>query len=263
MELKILGAHNCISTRTQCLSLLVDGRLALDAGNLAGGLEFSEQERLEALLLTHQHYDHVRDIPALGMNLYLKQRSLDIYAPVEAREVIIRHLLDGEMYPDFLRLPEAASTFRFHALTPLREVNIAGYRVLPVPVPHSVPTVGYQVIAPDGGSLFYTGDTGAGLAECWQRVAPDLLVIEVTAPDRFLRDGLDRKHITPSILKSELAEFRRLKGYLPPVVAVHMSPAVEAEIARETAAVASDLDADIRLAEEGMTITIAPLRRDS
>jgi phosphoribosyl 1,2-cyclic phosphodiesterase len=263
MELKILGAHNCISTRTQCLSLLVDGRLALDAGNLAGGLEFSEQYRLEALLLTHQHYDHVRDIPALGMNLYLSQQSLDIYAPAEAREVIIRHLLDGEMYPDFLRLPEAAPTFRFHALTPLREVSIAGYRVLPVPVPHSVPTVGYQVITPDGSCMFYTGDTGAGLGECWQQIAPDLLVIEITASDRFWRDGLERKHLTPSILKSELVEFRRLKGYLPLVIAVHMSPAVEDEIARETAVVARDLGADIRLAEEGMTLTVTPVRRGS
>lgn len=263
MELKILGAHNCVSTRTQCLSLLVDGRLALDAGNLAGGLDLAGQERFEALLLTHQHYDHVRDLPALGMNLYLSQQSLDIYALEEAREVIIRHLLDGAMYPDFLRLPEAAPTFRFHALTPLKEVDIAGYGVLPVPVPHSVPTVGYQVTSPDGGRLFYTGDTGAGLGECWRQIAPDLLVIEVTAPDRFLRDGLERKHITPSILKSELVEFRRLKGYLPPVVAVHMSPAVEDEIARETAAVAAELNADIRLADEGMTFTVSPLRRGS
>jgi ribonuclease BN (tRNA processing enzyme) len=263
MELKFLGAHNCISTGTQCLSLLVDGRLALDAGNLAGGLGFNEQYSLEAVLLTHQHYDHVRDIPALGMNLYLKQQSLDIYALPETREVVIRHLLDGEMYPDFLHAPEESPTFRFHALTPLREVNIAGYTVLPVPVPHSVPTVGYQVTAPDGGRLFYTGDTGAGLAECWSHVSPDLLVIELTAPDRFLRNGLERKHLTPSMLKIELAEFRRLKGYLPPVMAVHMSPPVEAEIAAETAAVARDLDADIRLAEEGMTITITPLRRGS
>lgn len=263
MELRVLGAHNCISRGTQCMSLLLDGRLALDAGHLAGALDFSEQYRLEALLLTHQHYDHVRDIPALGMNFYLAGRSLDIYAPAAAREAVTRHLLDGELYPDFLNRPEGAPTFRFHTLEPLRGVNIAGYDVLPVPVAHSVPALGYEVNGADGSRIFYTGDTGEGLAESWRHIKSDLLIIELTASERYRINGLERKHITPSVLQMELAAFREMHGYLPPVLAVHMSPVVEAEIAAETQAVAAALAADIRLAAEGMTITVNPLSQNA
>jgi len=48
------------------MSLLVDEELAIDAGSLASGLTFEEQARLSAVLLSHGHYDHVRDVPAVG-----------------------------------------------------------------------------------------------------------------------------------------------------------------------------------------------------
>ena len=68
MKIHILGAHNCESKDTKLTSLVIDGRLVLDAGGLTSGLSLSDQEQLKAVLLTHQHYDHVRDIMALAMN---------------------------------------------------------------------------------------------------------------------------------------------------------------------------------------------------
>ena len=256
MRVRFLGAHNCESVATRCVSLLVDGVLAIDAGGLTSTLTFEEQTAIDGLLLTHQHYDHVRDIPALGMNLYLMERRLTLYASAETRDAVASHLLDGALYPDFLRRPEAAPTLTFETLTPGRSLEIAGYRVTPLAVPHSVPTLAYLVAAPGGGSLLYTGDCGPGLRDVWAQAAPDLLVIEVTASNRFGFIGDEGRHLTPALLKAELISFNDIRGYLPRVITVHLSPLIEAEIVTELAAVAAETGADITPAHEGLEVTV-------
>ena len=82
MKIRILGAHNIESKDTGCSSLLIDGVLALDAGALTSRLSLKAQQRLEALLLTHRHFDHVKDIPTLGMNFSLVKITGDIYYPL-------------------------------------------------------------------------------------------------------------------------------------------------------------------------------------
>jgi len=133
-------------------------------------------------------------------------------------------------------------------------MQIAGYRILTVPVNHTVPTVGYQITSPDGKIVFYTGDTGPGLADCWQYVSPQLLITEVTAPNRYEEDARKLLHLTPALLKQELIHFQELKGYLPQVVLVHMNPVQEKEIEAEIAVVARSLNNPIRLAREGMLL---------
>ena len=63
-----------------------------------------------------------------------------------------------------------------------------------------------------------------------------------------------RYTFTPSLLKRELNYFQKLKGYLPPVVVVHMNPWQEKEIETEIAAVAKSLNNQITLASEGMLL---------
>ena len=104
--------------------------------------------------------------------------------------------------------------------------------------------------------MFFTGDTGPGLSECWQQVSPQLLITEVTASSRYDDFGRGSGHLTPNLLKQELIVFRTLKGYLPQVVTVHMSPDLETEIATELAAVAEELHATIALAHEGMELRL-------
>jgi ribonuclease BN (tRNA processing enzyme) len=80
MKIRFLGAHNCETKDTRMVSLLVDDILAIDAGGLTASLSLTAQYRIEAVLLTHQHYDHVRDIPTLAMNLFLAGASTTIYS---------------------------------------------------------------------------------------------------------------------------------------------------------------------------------------
>jgi len=235
---------------------LLDGVLALDAGGLTSGLSLAEQLRVRAVLLTHHHYDHVRDIPMLAMNLFLQGKSTRIYSGQEVADALSGKLLDGELYPDFRKQPEISPTLEYNVLKSDKETVIDGYRVTAVAVSHSVPAHGYQITSPEGKMLFYSGDTGPGLDSCFKKISPQLLILEVTSPNRFREFGLKTGHLTPQLLKQELANFRLLKSYLPPVILVHMNPFLEEEIIREVAVVSRELEAEIALASEGMSISL-------
>lgn len=252
MNIRILGAHDRESRSSRFTCLLIDDVLAIDAGALSSSLSFRAQQRLKAILLTHQHYDHIRDIPAIGINLFTLGRAIDVYSTQTVRDVLAEHLLNGTLYPRMLELPETSPAIRFTVVEPYQPLQIEGYSVLPVPVSHSVPTVGYQLSSPSGGVVFYTADTGSGLSRCWDRVSPQLLITEVTVPDGYERFARVAGHLTPGLLKQELATFREVKGYLPPVVVVHMNPRFQRQIGAETAELAKALSTSISLAYRGM-----------
>ncbi len=254
MNIRILGAHNCESQDSRFLSLLIDDVLAVDAGGLTSSLSLSAQQQLEAVLLTHHHYDHIRDIPALAMSLYLHGAAVDIYSTPPVADLLKGYLLDGRLYPRFLELPEAKPTLRLVVIEPLKSGAIAGYAVRAVPVGHSEGAVGYQITSPEDKAIFYTGDTGPGLTGIWEHVSPQLLIIEVTVPNRYQEYAASSGHLTPSLLCRELAGFRETRGYLPRIVAVHLHPGLEGEIGEEIAAVSMDLQTTITIAREGMEL---------
>ncbi|MFC1893002.1 MBL fold metallo-hydrolase [Chloroflexota bacterium] len=256
MHIRILGAHNCESQNSRFASVLIDDVLAIDAGGLTSSLSFSAQQGLKAILLTHQHYDHVRDIPAVAMNLFLQGATINVYCTRTVYQALASHLLDGALYPKFQEKPEADPTVKFTVIEPYQLEKIEGYDVLAVPVNHGDGAVGYQVTSPHGETVFYAGDTGPGLTECWERVAPQLLVIEVTLPDRYQEYAAQSRHLTPVLLRQELTAFFRLKGYLPEVMAIHMNPTMEREIEPEIAEVARALDISISLACEGLELEL-------
>ena len=254
MDIQVLGAHNCESQNSKCISLLIDDVLAIDAGGLTSSLSFAAQQKLKAILITHHHYDHIRDIPAIAMNLALQKTTINIYSTPAVYDALSTHLLNGTLYPKFLERPQGKPTIKFTTIEQYEIEQIEGYSTLAVPVNHPVPTIGYQITSPDGKIVFYTGDTGPGLAECWAHVSPHLLFIDVTAPNRYEEFAKESGHLTPSLLEQELTSFQELKGYLPQVILVHMSPYLEEEIETEIAALAKVLNNSITLAYEGMRL---------
>ena len=254
MNIQVLGAHHCESQNSKFISLLIDDVLAIDAGGLTSSLSFEAQLKLKAILLTHQHYDHIRDVPAIAMNFFLREATINIYSTQPVYDALATHLLNGKLYPKFLEHPQGNPTAKFNMMEPYKTEQIEGYSILAVPVNHKDPTVGYQVISPAGKAVFYTGDTGPDLANCWKYVSPQLLITEITAPDKYEEFARKSGHLTPSLLKQELTNFREIKGYLPHVVVVHMDPGLEEEIRAETALVAEALNNSITLAYEGMQL---------
>lgn len=256
MEIKVLGAHNTESRNTRYMCLLIDDVLALDAGGLTSSLSFRAQQKIKTILLTHHHYDHVRDIPTIAINFFLRGARINIGGSQPVYDAIFNHLMNKDLYPNFMELPENNPTVKFTLLEPFKPIQIEGYSVLPVQVKHSIPAMGYQVTSPDGKTFFYTGDTGPDIKECWQYISPQVLFIEVTAPNRYEEFAARVGHLTPNLLQRELISFRSLKGYLPQVVTVHMNPMEEKEIASELELLSQTLNCDISMSYEGMRVQL-------
>jgi ribonuclease BN (tRNA processing enzyme) len=256
MEIRVLGAHNIESATTRLTTLLIDDTVAVDAGALTSSLSLSEQEKVSHILLTHCHYDHVRDVPAIALNISHFEKNIRVYSQASTLHAISDHILNGVIYPDFTKIPTANPPLEFCPLEPHKVEIIGGYKVLAVPVKHGVPTVGYQITSDEGRSLFYSGDTGPGLSSCWENISPQLLFIDVTLPNRLKEHAVSSGHLTPRLLGEELAGFKRTRGYLPQVMIIHLSPVFEDEIKEEVEQVAKDLWADISLSYEGMRLSI-------
>ena len=145
MNIRFLGAHNCESQSTSCICLLIDNTLAIDAGGLTSNLSISEQEKLNAILLTHQHYDHIRDIPGIALNLFLQGANIKVFSTESVLTTIKTHLLNGTIYPQFQNIPVTKPTVSLNVVKPYVPENIDGHEILAIPVRHFENTVGYQV----------------------------------------------------------------------------------------------------------------------
>ncbi|HEY41393.1 MAG TPA: MBL fold metallo-hydrolase [Dehalococcoidia bacterium] len=256
MDIILPGAHNLESCDTGFTCLVVDDVLAIDAGGLSTNLSFTAQQNLKAILLTHHHYDHIKDLPAIAMNFYVSGNTVSVYGTREVYNELTSHLFDGKLYPNFMERPPEKPTVRFIEVEPYRSFKIDDYEVLPVPVKHGVPAVGYQITSPDGQAIFYTGDTGPSLEECWQHVAPRLLIVEVTMPNELEEVAVEAGHLTPALLKQEMLVFQKHNGYLPRIVTVHMNPEMQEEIETQLQEVAEALGHPVTPGYEGMRLKL-------
>jgi len=258
VEVQILGAHQLELKGARLTSLLIDGTLVVDAGGLTSALSLTKQKKIKAVLLTHHHFDHTRDLVTLAANAgYYWQGQVEVYALRYTLDIVTTCLLDGKIYSNFLEYPSKEKpTLILEAIEPHNRKTIAGYDVLALPVKHSVPTIGYQITSSDGKSLFYTGDTTVGISDCWQHISPQLLIAEVIGPNKY-GDWLKKAgHLSAELLKEELTQFRQLKGYLPRVIIIHIGNLFEQEIKEEVAQVAQELAADISLGYEDMRVSL-------
>jgi len=256
MEIKILGAHNVESANTRLTSLLVDGVLALDAGALTSSLTFPEQEKVNSILLTHCHYDHVRDVAAIALNNTYIRKAVNVYAQASTLEALLNHILNGVIYPNFTERPSERPPLKFQPLELYKATDVDGYNVIALPEKHAVPAVGYQITSKDGHSFFFSGDTGPGLSSCWAHISPQLLIIDLTMPNGLEEHAIPAGHLTPRLLGEELKQFQKVKGYLPPVVVIHVASLFENQIREEIVQLAKELGTKITVGHEGMKLKV-------
>ena len=257
MQVRVLGAHNLQTRDTLHTCFLIDGVLALDVGSLVSALTPAEQGRIQALLLTHQHFDHTRDIPTLGLTTLDDPRPIDVYSQSETLKSVHAHLIDGDVYPDFTqKLNDAPPKYRFHPIEPGVPFKVLEYEINAVPMLHPVPTVGYIVKSNDGGSIGYTGDTGGNLLPFFQDgLSPKVLFVDVTFPNRLKWRAKLTGHMTPGFLRDQLVQALTTNTVtLPRIVAVHRDVASENEVIEELSAVTAELGVDLIPGYEEMVV---------
>ena len=241
---------------TRMESHLIDGALALDAGSLTRSLTQDELHDIRAIILSHRHFDHVKDLLPLGIALRNAGYTIDVYAIQDTVDAVTETLMNGRLFPDFLSSPsEDAPTFRMRAVEFYEPFDVLGYEAVATPVPHSVPAAGFQL---DDRSvkLFYTGDTGRGLGDAWEHVAPDALLTEVTFGNENEAGARAAGHLTPNLLMDELSRFDKIHGRVPQVVVSHINPAWEDKVRAELAEITASTGQAFIVANADMSLEL-------
>ncbi len=262
MKVKVLGCHGSdqlipeSGAPRQCgtCGFLVNGRMLIDAGTISSRLSLAEQRGIGHVLLSHLHFDHIKGLPTLADNLVGEtERAVVVAGIPEVLKGLETHIFNGDVYPDFFRLPTAQQpVLAQQPLTAGAAAVLDGIRVMPVAVNHAVPTVGF--LLDDGtGTLLYSGDTFQ-TEELWRtaRAVPALKAafIETSFPDDEMELAKVSKHLTPRLLAEELRKLDR------PDVAIyvyHMKPKFRERIIGQVNGLRL---ANVRVLEEGQEILI-------
>ncbi|HEU4383007.1 MAG TPA: 3',5'-cyclic-nucleotide phosphodiesterase [Anaeromyxobacteraceae bacterium] len=236
MKLRVLGCSGGELPRRRTTCFLLDGVMAIDAGALTASLPLRELLRVDDIVLTHSHFDHVKDVPLLA-DLLVGRRPdpLRVHASPECARTLERDVFNGRLWPDFTRIPD-----RRHPVVEIRRFDtgrafrVGRYQLRPVPVCHPVESVGF-VISDGRSTIAISGDTGP-TDRFWRAVGRrrDLraLLVEMSFPNVMQELADLSGHLTPNTLAGEL---RKVERNGCPVYLYHLKPAYEAELRRDLA----------------------------
>lgn len=226
LNIDVLGCHGGEMAGFLAPSLLISQTILLDAGSFSTVLSHQQQLRIDHVIISHAHCDHVKDLAGFAdLIIGYRKKPVKIHASKSAMNVIRNDFFNNRMWPDFFSLPSPqAPVLKPVIFSPKERFNVGPLNVKAIPVNHPVESMGFVFRAPSGGSFVYTGDTGP-TELLWKEVnrlkTLKLLMIETKFPNdlQFVADAAG--HLTPKTLSNELL---KLKAKSVPILVYHLKP---------------------------------------
>lgn len=230
--LHLLGTGAALSDAGRTTTMLAfesgDSVVVVDCGGdvlqrlMAAGLD---PDRIEALVVTHEHADHVSGFPLFMEKIWLagRRRPIPVYGPAPALSQA-RRIWEAFETGGWVGVPEIAwGEVALEEGAPVLESE--AWRITAAPGTHSVPVIGLRVEDRRGGGVAaYSCDTEESDAIARMARGADLLVHEATggfgghttvegAARVAARAGAGRLvlvHLPPAVGDDELARAREL-----------------------------------------------------
>ncbi len=210
----------------------IDDCLAVDAGGIASALPIDEQARLDHILITHAHLDHIKDLAFISESvLGRREEPICVHSAPGIIAALKSHFFNNVIWPDFTAIPtHSAPVIRLKSINP-GDFRVGAYLVRAIPVTHTTDALGFAVSA-TGATVAFTGDTGP-TALLWEELNRlerlDALFIEVSFPNSLQRIADISQHLTAKTLDTELDKLNRDCA----VFIYHLKPAFLAVIEGE------------------------------
>jgi 3',5'-cyclic-nucleotide phosphodiesterase len=239
LELRVIGCHGGETPKHRTSAFILDDRVAIDAGSLTSGMGIADQVALEAVLVSHAHLDHVRDLATIADNRNQNgAHPLIVAGTKQTIAILKKHFFNGLLWPDFSKIPNTRRpAIRYLELAPEKTVTIAGYRVCAIPVSHTIECCGFTVSGP-GGTIAYSGDTGP-TDRLWEVLSEtdDLkaLLMEVSFPNEEARLARVSGHHTPETLALDMRKLTNGQTKELPTLLYHIKPSFQSVVEKECA----------------------------
>lgn len=236
MRLAVLGCYGGSAPGRRPTSLLIDDRLAIDAGALASALPVDAQARVDQVFLTHAHLDHLATLPFLLDNVFLRRRRpVEVLGAPATLDVLRQHVFNDLLWPDFAALSNGRTTLlAYRAISPGESLTSGDLDLSPFAMAHTVHCQGYLVQGPSSAVIICSDtDAAAGLPGAVARARGlSAVLIEASFPEREAGLARESGHLTPRGLL-------RVAEAVPagvPVFAWHLKPEHETELRVELGA---------------------------
>jgi ribonuclease BN (tRNA processing enzyme) len=268
MQIRVLGCSGAIAKGCRTTSFLLDEDLLVDAGTGVGDLTLEEMTRIDDVLLTHSHLDHIAALP-LMIDAIASRRTtpLRVHALGPTIDALRVHVFNNIIWPDFAVIPSVNAPFvSFHEITVGQCLELGHGKTKHVevlPAVHSVPACGFAIRQSSGGpNWVFSGDTERN-PFFWKRVNQldvGMLVIETTFSDCKQSLAERSRHLSPVMLAEELAQINSSNAY--PIYITHTKPAEADEIMSQVRLLKAGLDAndavrhEIRWLEAGVVMQV-------
>ncbi|MBL0151344.1 MAG: 3',5'-cyclic-nucleotide phosphodiesterase [Ideonella sp.] len=212
MQVRVLGCSGSIAAGSQTTAFLLDDDVLIDAGTGVGTLTLEQLQRIDHVLLSHSHLDHVLGVPLLADSVMRRRTGrppIQVHALPATLDALRAHVFNGTIWPDFTRLPTSEQPIvALKAFEIGQCLDFGRQRVIEVlPALHTVPAVGFALMAPAGAWVF-TGDTAPNEA-LWRRLRHlpvAHLVIETAFRDEEHQLARVSRHLHPAALGRELQQ---------------------------------------------------------
>ncbi|NNF61758.1 MAG: 3',5'-cyclic-nucleotide phosphodiesterase [Gammaproteobacteria bacterium] len=241
MRVRVLGCSGGIGRGLRTTSILVDRDILIDAGTGVGDLSLDDLSQIRHVFITHSHLDHIVSLPMLIDNIFeqLLDDPLRVYANAETIAALQEYIFNDVIWPDFTCLPDAENpVIRFVEIDAGDSVDIGDRSLRAIGVEHAVPTLGFCVA--NGEKVFaFSGDTTTNrtlwpVLNSYERL--DVLVVEVSFPDRLAQLARVSGHYTPSTFAADLEKL----DHEPAIWVTAMKPGEEEAILDEVGEILPD-----------------------
>ncbi|ADU65605.1 3',5'-cyclic-nucleotide phosphodiesterase [Desulfurispirillum indicum] len=223
MQIEILGMHDSIAPGKSGMCLLLNQTIALDAGALTDSLPLERQKKIEHIILTHCHFDHIKGLPFFADGLAMtygshSSKPARVHSPANVIDDLRRHIFNNVIWPDFTAIPPKNPVLAYHEAPETFSIDTCRFRF--IPVTHGVPTYAIHICC-ENRHVLYVTDTGPTM-QLWNYLndlphAIDAMFIDVAFPNRLEELAILSGHLTPGLLARELEKTSNLPAMLYPI----------------------------------------------
>ncbi|MBI3753560.1 MAG: 3',5'-cyclic-nucleotide phosphodiesterase [Deltaproteobacteria bacterium] len=236
MRIQVLGCYGAEMPGYKTSGFLINDDTLLDAGTVVSVLNVEEQLKINNIIISHTHLDHIKDIQFLADNVIGKRNGhINLIGTHGVLDILRANVLNNIIWPDFTTIPSVNGPIL--KLLPVKgkeELCLGDVTVKPIRVNHIVDATGY-IIKDNDGAIVYTGDT-SHTDWIWDAALKEdnlkAIFIEASFPNSMADLAAISGHLTVQGMAEELKKAGDKKV---PVYVFHMKPQyldiIEKEIA--------------------------------